>query len=86
MGAHATGFRRVKAPVLFLRAGTEDSSLFNFAFDDEDGRTTYGAQALCPQLSVLCTHGSLTRDCVGSPPVFVRLQCMATSGRTVATT
>lgn len=43
MGTHDDTFRRLKAPVVFLRAGEEDDALFNFVFDDEDGNTTYGA-------------------------------------------
>ena len=46
MGAHAEGFRRLKAPVVFLRATSEDASLFNFVFEDEDGHTSYGACCL----------------------------------------
>ena len=46
MGAHAEGFRRLKAPVVFLRATSEDASLFNFVFEDEDGCTSYGARCL----------------------------------------
>ena len=41
MGGHQSGFKCLRAPVVFLRAVSEDSSLFNFSFDDEhDGAFT----------------------------------------------
>ena len=43
MGGHESGFHRLKGPVVFLRAASEDGSLFNFSFDDESDGTSYGA-------------------------------------------
>ena len=43
MGGHLSGFSRLRAPVVFLRAVAEDSSLFNFSFDDEHDGAAYGA-------------------------------------------
>ena len=47
MGNHHAGFHRLAAPVVFLRATVEDNALFNFAFADEDGQTSYGALSTC---------------------------------------
>jgi hypothetical protein len=44
MGGHQSGFIRLRAPVVFLRAVSEDSSLFNFSFDDEHDGASYGAR------------------------------------------
>ena len=43
MGGHESGFSRLRAPVVFMRAVSEDSSLFNFSFDDEYDGASYGA-------------------------------------------
>ena len=43
MGGHESGFSRLRAPVVFMRAVAEDSSLFNFSFDDEHDGAAYGA-------------------------------------------
>ena len=45
LGSHESGFNRLQAPVVFLRATSEDSSLFNFSFDDEYDGASYGACA-----------------------------------------
>ena len=46
MGGHESGFSRLRAPVVFLRAVAEDSSLFNFSFDDEHTGAAYGASIM----------------------------------------
>ena len=43
MGGHESGFSRLRAPVVFLRAVAEDNSLFNFSFDNEHDGAAYGA-------------------------------------------
>ena len=49
MGGHDSGFSRLLVPVVFMRAVSEDSSLFNFSFEDEHDGATYGA---CPRRAV----------------------------------
>ena len=44
MGGHQSGFKCLRAPVVFLRAVSEDSSLFNFSFDHEHDGAAYGAR------------------------------------------
>lgn len=78
MGSHATGFTRIKAPVLFFRAEKEDNALFNFAFDDEDGRMSYGA---CSRMYYLClSHAQALYS------RFSFIQCTDINGRIAVTT
>ena len=46
MGGHVSGFIRLRGPVVFMRAVSEDNSLFNFNFDDEHDGTAYGARIM----------------------------------------